>query len=108
MALYHTAHVVVHVAQLLAIVDLLVLVVNVGRAGAEVAVLSAVGKRGEALGQAIAQGRGVQRERVDGQVLGVAGAVVAPGGDEGEGEEKVEEEGYAAGDDDQVQDEVLG
>ena len=47
----------VYVAQLLAlpIVDLLVPVVNAERPGAEMAVLAAVGKGGDACGQAVAQ-----------------------------------------------------
>jgi hypothetical protein len=52
----------------------------------------------QAGGDALAKGRGLRGERVEGEVLRVAVAVAAPGGDEDVCEEDEEEERYDGGD----------
>lgn len=85
--LHDEAHVVVDVAQLLAVIDLLVRVIDGPGRGAELPVLVAVGVSGYAGDDAVAEGEGARGDGVDGEVLAVAGSVAAPGGEEEVGEE---------------------
>lgn len=101
MALDHEAHVVVHVVELLAPVYRLVAVVDGAGTVAKVPVFAPVRYRGEAGGDAVAEGESRRGEGVDGEVLGVAGVVAAveredgvgEGDEEGEGDERRDDEG---------------
>lgn len=103
VALYRTAHTIIDVAELLPIVNIFVSVIDVNGAGYEVAVLAAVGKGGETGGQAIAQGPGSRGEGVDGEVLGVTGAVPAPGREQDVCAGEEEEEGDDGGDNERLE-----
>lgn len=101
MALDHEAHVVVHVVELLAPVYRLVAVVDGAGTVAKVPVFAPIRYCGEAGGDAVAEGEGRRGERVDREVLRVAGVVAAVEGDdgvgkgdeEGEGDERRDDEG---------------
>lgn len=56
------------------------------------------GNRGQAVGDALAEGRGLGGEGVEGQVLAVAVPVPSPGGDDEVCEEDEEDEGDYGGD----------
>lgn len=94
-------HTLVDGAELLAVgvVNLLVAVVNVeagDAAGGVVLVLAAVGQGQQTGGYAVAQGLGAQG---DGEVLCVAGAVAAPGGQQEVGQDEEEADADEGGGD---------